>query len=66
MTTTMTMVVAGLVNNFLGLYYQTYNICQKYVIIRLNSKVKCVLKWPYKILQETNIYGTIVYSPAGA
>jgi len=25
--TTMTMVVARFVNNFLGLYYQTYNIC---------------------------------------
>ena len=52
----------GLVNNCLGLYYQTYNICQKYVTIRLNSKVKSVLTWPYEILQETNIYGITVYS----
>lgn len=54
--------VVGLVNNFLGLYYQTYNTCQKYVTITLNSKVKCVLTQPYEILQETNIYGTTVYS----
>lgn len=60
--TTMTMVVVGLVNNFLGLYYQTHNICQKYVSIRLNSKVKCVLTRPHEICQETNIYGTTVYS----
>ena len=60
--TTMTMVVEGLVNNFLGLYYQTYNTCQKYVTIRLNSKVTRVLTRPYEILQETNIYGTTVYS----
>lgn len=56
---TMTMVV---VNDFLDLYYQTYNICQKYVTIRLNSKVKCALTRPYKILLETNIYSTTVYS----
>jgi hypothetical protein len=62
MRTTMTMVVVGLVNKFLGLYYQTYNICQKYVTIRLNSTVECVLTQPYEILQETNIYGTAVYS----
>jgi hypothetical protein len=57
--TTMTMVV---VNDFLDLYYQTYNICQKYVTIRLNSKVKCVLTRPYEILLETYIYSTTVHS----
>jgi len=50
------------VNNFFGLYYQTYNICQKYVTISSNSKVECVLTWPYEILQETNIYGTKIHS----
>jgi hypothetical protein len=48
--TTMTMVVV--VNDFLGLYYQNHNIHKKCVTIRLNSKAKCVLTWPYEILKK--------------
>ena len=52
----------GVGEKLLRLVLQTYHICQKYVTIRLNSKVKGVLTRPHEILQETNICGTTVYS----